>query len=272
MRQRVVIALALCAEPRIDHRRRADHGARRVDPGADHRPAQASVPRAGTAVMLITHDMGVIAETADRVAVMYAGRLAEIGPVREVIHAPQHPYTVGLMGSIPKWAQTGPDSRRSTARCRASNAIPAGCAYHPRCPQQFARCYRGAARADRRWCGLAACWLHAKTMNADQSAPRPLLALEDVGRDFDVSRPWLNRVLERAPRRHAESCRWRVLEIRRGETLALVGESGCGKSTVARLIVGLHAAVPRTHRIRRRRPGRISRSRAQRSSPPAACR
>jgi len=79
-------------------------------------------------------------------------------------------------------------------------------------------------------------------MNADQSSQRPLLVLEDVGRDFDVSKPWLNRVLERAPRRLLQAVDGLSLEIRRGETLALVGESGCGKSTVARLIVGLHAA------------------------------
>ena len=79
-------------------------------------------------------------------------------------------------------------------------------------------------------------------MNADQSSQRSLLVLEDVGRDFDVSKPWLNRVLEREPRRHLQAVDGLSLDIRRGETLALVGESGCGKSTVARLIVGLHAA------------------------------
>ena len=79
-------------------------------------------------------------------------------------------------------------------------------------------------------------------MNADHSSQRSLLVLEDVGRDFDVSKPWLNRVLEREPRRHLQAVDGLSLDIRRGETLALVGESGCGKSTVARLIVGLHAA------------------------------
>jgi len=80
------------------------------------------------------------------------------------------------------------------------------------------------------------------TLNADLSSQRSLLVLEDVGRDFDVSKPWLNRVLEREPRRHLQAVDGLSLDIRRGETLALVGESGCGKSTVARLIVGLHEA------------------------------
>src|SRR5512134_956165 len=69
----------------------------------------------------------------------------------------------------------------------------------------------------------------------------PLLVLRDVGRDFDVSRPWLERALERAPRRLLKAVDGLSFDIRRGETLALVGESGCGKSTVARMIVGLHA-------------------------------
>jgi len=79
-------------------------------------------------------------------------------------------------------------------------------------------------------------------MNADTMSQSPLLVLEDVGRDFDVSKPWLNRVLEHQPRRLLQAVDGLSLEIRRGETLALVGESGCGKSTVARLIVGVHAA------------------------------
>src|SRR5688572_14427840 len=69
----------------------------------------------------------------------------------------------------------------------------------------------------------------------------PLLKLESVSRDFDVSRPWLNRVLEREPRRLLRAVDRVSFEVTKGETLALVGESGCGKSTVARLIVGLHA-------------------------------
>ena len=101
MRQRVVIALALCAEPRLII---ADEPTTALDVSI-----QAQIIRLlkrlsaerGTAILLITHDMGVIAETADRVAVMYAGRIAEIGPVREVIKHPRHPYTSGLMEAIP---------------------------------------------------------------------------------------------------------------------------------------------------------------------------
>src|SRR4029077_2468187 len=87
-----------------------------------------------------THDMGVIAETADRVAVMYAGRMAEIGPVKEVIHAPRHPYTGGLMRSIPKLGDTRNALAQIDGAMPRLTAIPAGCAFNPRCPQRFERC------------------------------------------------------------------------------------------------------------------------------------
>ena len=90
--------------------------------------------------MLVTHDMGVIAETADRVAVMYAGRIVEIGPVQEVIHDPQHPYTAGLMGSIPAVGQDVERLPQIEGSMPRLNAIPAGCAFNPRCPRVFDRC------------------------------------------------------------------------------------------------------------------------------------
>ena len=94
----------------------------------------------GAAVMLITHDMGVIAETAQRVAVMYAGRIAEIGPVRDVIHAPRHPYTVGLMGSIPKIGIRKERLMQIEGAMPRLNAIPPGCPFNPRCPHAWERC------------------------------------------------------------------------------------------------------------------------------------
>jgi peptide/nickel transport system ATP-binding protein len=106
-----------------------------------------------TAVMLVTHDMGVIAETADRVAVMYAGRIAEIGLVADVIHRPQHPYTVGLMGSIPSLGEEAERLMQIEGSMPRLTAIPTGCAFHPRCPRE---------RPDLMPAGVsqAACWLH----------------------------------------------------------------------------------------------------------------
>ena len=165
MRQRVVIALALCAEPRLIV---ADEPTTALDVSIQAQIITLLKRLArdhGTAVMLITHDMGVIAETADRVAVMYAGRLAEIGPVREVLQAPRHPYTVGLMGSIPRVGAGAGKRHARLVQIEGAmprlNAIPQGCAFHPRCPRRFDRC--DAERPELLPVGnaLASCWLHA---------------------------------------------------------------------------------------------------------------
>ena len=140
MRQRVVIALALCAEPEVVI---ADEPTTALDVSVQAQ-ILALIKRLcrdrGTAVMLVTHDMGVVANTADRVAVMYAGRLAEVGPVSDLIDRPLHPYAVGLMGAIPSLEQ---DTRRLVqipgAMPRLSE-IPAGCAFHPRCRHAFEPC------------------------------------------------------------------------------------------------------------------------------------
>jgi peptide/nickel transport system ATP-binding protein len=164
MRQRVVIALALCAEPRLII---ADEPTTALDVSIQAQIITLLKRLArehGTAVMLITHDMGVIAETADRVAVMYAGRVAEIGPVRDVIHSPHHPYTVGLMGSIPKVGAGVGKRHARLVQIEGSmprlTAIPAGCAFNPRCPRRMDRCL--VERPDTVPAGqsLAACWLY----------------------------------------------------------------------------------------------------------------
>jgi peptide/nickel transport system ATP-binding protein len=140
MRQRVVIALALCAEPKLII---ADEPTTALDVSI-----QAQIIKLlkqvcrdrGAAVMLVTHDMGVIAETADRVAVMYAGRIVEIGPVQDVIRRAKHPYTLGLMGSIPKVGDEAEKLAQIEGSMPRLNAIPPGCAFNPRCPRQFDRC------------------------------------------------------------------------------------------------------------------------------------
>jgi peptide/nickel transport system ATP-binding protein len=161
MRQRVVIALALAAEPRLLI---ADEPTTALDVSIQAQIIallRRLAAERGAAVMLITHDMGVIAETAHRVAVMYAGRIVEIGDVREVIHAARHPYTVGLMGSIPRIAARRSRLVQIDGAMPRLNTIPPGCAFNPRCPRCFARCL--AERPDLLPAGAsrAACWLHA---------------------------------------------------------------------------------------------------------------
>ena len=156
MRQRVVIALALCAEPSMVI---ADEPTTALDVSV-----QAQIiallkrlcRERGTAVMLITHDMGVIAEAADRVAVMYAGRLAELGDVREVLTEPQHPYTHGLMASTPLAAQGQRRLHQIPGSMPRLSLMPEGCAFHPRCPRAGDKCHKAPLPTIDG--GRAACW------------------------------------------------------------------------------------------------------------------
>jgi peptide/nickel transport system ATP-binding protein len=163
MRQRVVIALALAANPKLIV---ADEPTTALDVSIQAQII-ALLKRLcrehGTAVMLVTHDMGVIAETADRVAVMYAGRIVEIGPVGDVIHRPSHPYTVGLMGSIPSIVEERERLTQIDGSMPRLTAVPAGCAFNPRCPHAFDRCR--IDRPDLMDAGAtrAACWLVEST-------------------------------------------------------------------------------------------------------------
>jgi peptide/nickel transport system ATP-binding protein len=159
MRQRVVLALAVAANPELII---ADEPTTALDVSVQAQII-ALLKRLcrdhGTAVMLITHDMGVIAETADRVAVMYAGRLVEIGAVRDLVKSPLHPYTIGLMGSIPKPDVNNPRLTQIPGTMPRLTAIPTGCPFHPRCPRAFAPC--GVERPDLKPHGSAevSCWL-----------------------------------------------------------------------------------------------------------------
>ena len=172
MRQRVVIALALAGSPQLIV---ADEPTTALDVSI-----QAQIisllkrlcREHGAAVMLVTHDMGVIAETCDRVAVMYAGRVVEIGPVGDVIHAPAHPYTAGLMGSIPAMDVDRERLLQIDGAMPRLNAIPRGCAFNPRCPKVFERCRE--ERPDLLVAGAtrAACWLHDAAATAAAGVAR----------------------------------------------------------------------------------------------------
>jgi len=163
MRQRVVIALAICAEPELII---ADEPTTALDVsvqaqiialikrlGRDH----------GTAVMLVTHDMGVIAETCDRVAVMYAGRIAEIGPVQAVVRNPLHPYARGLMGAIPTLASDAARLVQIPGAMPRLSAIPQGCSFNPRCASAFERCRIDRPEPLRHGAQAVACHLYDPT-------------------------------------------------------------------------------------------------------------
>jgi peptide/nickel transport system ATP-binding protein len=178
MRQRVMIAMALALRPHIVI---MDEPTTALDVVTQREILEELMElrkRLGFAVLFITHDLSLLIELADTIAVMYAGRLVERAPAASLFRAPRHPYTQGLVNSFPslhgEWRRmTGipgspPDLRR----------VPAGCPFHPRCPHAFDRCHTdeplllelGPGRA-------AACWLHetGHTPPADLSLPEPLV-------------------------------------------------------------------------------------------------
>jgi peptide/nickel transport system ATP-binding protein len=162
MRQRVVIALALCAEPKLVI---ADEPTTALDVSIQAQVIallRGLAREHGTAIMLVTHDMGVIAETCDRVAVMYAGRVVEIGSVGAVVHRPAHPYTEGLMASIPALRARVDRLAQIDGAMPRLNAMPSGCPYNPRCPKVFDRCRVERPELMPAKESVAACWLYAE--------------------------------------------------------------------------------------------------------------
>lgn len=163
MRQRVMIAIAMACNPALLI---ADEPTTALDVTIqaqildlmrrltqDHR----------TATLLITHDLGVVAEMCDRVAVMYAGRIVEEGPVRDILRNPQHPYTKGLLGSLPKLDGPRERLRPIDGNVPAIHRMPPGCRFAPRCPHAMDVCHERDAEfvevsSDHR----ARCWLHAQ--------------------------------------------------------------------------------------------------------------
>jgi peptide/nickel transport system ATP-binding protein len=140
MRQRVVLALAFACEPRLII---ADEPTTALDVSLQAQIVgllKRMAAERGAAIIFITHDMGLIAETADRVAVIYAGRLAEIGSTAEVLRSPRHPYSQGLIASIPRMNRPLARLFQIEGTMPRPQARPDGCAFHPRCPAVMPRC------------------------------------------------------------------------------------------------------------------------------------
>ena len=162
MRQRVVIALALCADPELII---ADEPTTALDVSVQSQIVSVlkkMCSEHGASVILITHDIGVIAEVADRVAVLYSGRMAEIGPVRDVIKHPQHPYTKGLMGSIPTVTQEGDRLTQIPGSMPRLTDRPPGCAFAPRCEMAMSACHHSHPSEENVGTARVACHLITK--------------------------------------------------------------------------------------------------------------
>ncbi|MFF5257833.1 dipeptide ABC transporter ATP-binding protein [Actinomadura viridis] len=259
MRQRVVIAVAMANDPDVII---ADEPTTALDVTVQEQVLEAlRLARAatGAALVLITHDLGVAAGAADRVLVMYAGRVVESGPTEEVFTAPRMPYTAGLIGSLPR-VDRSPGGRPLTPIGGAPPSLvrpPRGCAFAPRCPlaQDACRtaepplgavgpgravaCLRSGEAAAAGSALFPATTVDGAAAGAEREADRVVLEVRELTKTFTGR----GGVLSRRGRHMVYAVRGVSFELRQGETLAIAGESGCGKSTLARVILGLEPAT-----------------------------
>ena len=254
MKQRVMIAMAMACEPGLLI---ADEPTTALDVTIQAQVLELMKElqkRKGTAILFITHDLGVVAENAHRVGVMYAGRIVEGGTRDQILRNPAHPYTIKLLQSLPSRTQAGKSLETIEGRVPPADRYPPGCRFAERCQWALAAC----RLVDPVLLPLeeghgAACILYDEKLQGRHVTPaevrtppppRPripgeatgttLIAIQDLKVHFPIRLGVLKRVVG-----HVKAVDGVDLRIRKGETLALVGESGCGKTTLGKALLQL---------------------------------
>ena len=248
MRQRVMIAIGLSCNPKLLI---ADEPTTALDVTIQAQILELMKEisrRLGVAVVIITHNLGIVARYADRVNVMYAARLAESGTAERVFGRPLHPYARGLLAAVPRLDRPR-NTKLATIEGAPPNLLapPEGCRFRPRCPYAIEKCHQDPPLVAGEPGHLAACHrvfeveaLDRHTEQASLSAKQVTIEGADVILDIRHASKFfpIGGGLFRRPRL-VRAVNDVTLSVKRGETLGLVGESGCGKSTLGRLVLRL---------------------------------
>ncbi len=275
MKQRAMIAMALAGDPEM---LLADEPTTALDVTLQAQILdliQSLQQQRQMGVLLITHDLAVVAARADRVAVMYAGQIVETGPVASVLAQPSHPYTRALLSALPERAQPGQPLAQLAGRVPPLGGWPLACRFAPRCAMAETHCEHEAppwvhlpdTSEQRPAPHFARCWRVADLINTEMghansqaghdslsdtavTSTGPVLEVKDlVIRYSPTQEGWLHRIVSLMRGRSHQSHRLAspvvdqlCFELKAGETLAIVGESGCGKTTTAKAILRLIGA------------------------------
>jgi len=210
-----------------------------------------------TAIMYITHNLGVVARVSTRVGVMYAGEMVEQASVEEIYKNPQHPYTQGLIRCVPK---LGADKAKSVlypirGRVPPPNNRPVGCVFSPRCDYVQERCREERPQLRQLTAGtqvrchfaeeiVASQWTPSEdilppTIKKKKANSAPILSINNLKKYYEVQGSTFRDVIGLGEKRYVKAVENASFDLRKGKTLGIVGESGCGKSTLIKTLIGL---------------------------------